>query len=188
MKIILIGGKIYKAEDGGESFCTELVKDLQNQKLKILLCLFANPKELWEQKTEDTKNFFSKFISNFELIIPEEGELIQKAGDCQIVYFLGGYVDLIIESLNNESGWKEMLQNKTVMGSSAGADILCRYFAVGKNGRLGEGFGLLPIKFIPHWKNNESVDWDTVYQSLKNYGEDLEVLTLSDGQYKVFEI
>ena len=58
--------------------------------------------------------------------------------------------------------------------------------------RIGEGFGLLPIKFIPHWRSNSGIDdylnfdWDEGLQDLKDYREDLPVYTLAEGEFMVF--
>ena len=52
--------------------------------------------------------------------------------------------------------------------------------------------GLLPIKFIPHWKSDyygqkANIDWDALLEKLKSYKENLEVITLTDGQFVVIE-
>lgn len=51
-----------------------------------------------------------------------------------------------------------------------------------------EELGLVPVKAIVHWKsdyNSPNVDWDKGYDELKAYGEDLPVLTLGEGEFKV---
>jgi hypothetical protein len=63
---------------------------------------------------------------------------------------------------------------------------------VGKTMNIGEGFGLLSIKFIPHWKSEYyahgvEIDWDKLKENIKSYKDDLELITLGDGEFKVFE-
>ena len=72
------------------------------------------------------------------------------------------------------------------MSSATGSSD--KYFGVGKSTRLGEGLGLLPIKLIPHWESDYSagliIDWDSLLNNLDKYKENLEVLTLKDGEFK----
>jgi len=56
-----------------------------------------------------------------------------------------------------------------------------------------DGFGILPIKFLPHFKSSFGhddprgpIDWDKAYEELKNYKEDLPIYALEEGEFKVF--
>ena len=54
--------------------------------------------------------------------------------------------------------------------------------------KLCEGLGLLPVKIIVHWHsdyNAPNIDWDKAYLELKNYKEDLPIITLAEGQFEV---
>ena len=58
-KYILVGGYIHKAQDGGKAFCEELVKGFnENRPIKILDCMFARPRESWEEKINQDIDFF----------------------------------------------------------------------------------------------------------------------------------
>jgi hypothetical protein len=84
------------------------------------------------------------------------------------------------------------LDGKTVAGTSAGGDAIAKYYSVLKTSRVGDGLGLLPIKFIPHWKSNYSddevrdIDWEAELNKLREYKEDLPIYTLAEGEFKVF--
>jgi len=77
-KYILAGGYIHKADDGGRSFCEELVKNFDfNKKVIILDCMFARPKDMWDKKLEEDREFLSKYIIQFILYF---GLLLLSAG------------------------------------------------------------------------------------------------------------
>jgi hypothetical protein len=58
------------------------------------------------------------------------------------------------------------------------------------------GLGILPIKFIPHYKSSFGdadprgpIDWDRAYVELEGYGDkSLPIHALKEGEYVVFEV
>jgi len=100
---------------------------------------------------------------------------------------------VLLNILHTCGDWAHGLDGKVVAGTSAGAEILSKYSYNLDTSELSENLGLLPIKFIPHWQSdykdikNNSVDWKKVYHELKNYKEDLEIVTLREGEFKVYE-
>ncbi len=189
-KYILIGGQIQKAPDGGRSFCKELVKEANNTPIRILDCLFARSIEDWEERFEKDIDFFSEYLESFELIRAEPEKFIEQLKNSDILFFQGGSPHKLISILDSVGDWKKELRGKVVVGSSGGADALCVYYGVGKTMNIGEGLGILPVKFIPHWKSNYhpeiNIDWDLLLENLKDYKEDLSLVTLKEGEFKVF--
>jgi len=90
-KFILVGGYIPKAVDGGNAFCEELVKDFHRDwPVKILDCMFARPKESWDEKfTEDTI-FFSKFVKDFKLELAQPEKFIEQIQSSDVIFLRGG--------------------------------------------------------------------------------------------------
>lgn len=191
-KFILSGGYYHKTPDGGKAFCEEIVRDIQSKPVKILDCLFGRPEDIWSQKVQDDQAFFMKHTQEVELEIASVDHLTDQIKNNDVIFFQGSRPEDIINILNTIPDWKSALENKVVVASSGGASMLCTYFGVGKTLRLGEGLGILPIKFIPHWKSDygvgATIDWDTLYKDLFSYKEELNVVTLSDGEFKVFHI
>lgn len=191
-KFILIGGHIYKASDGGKAFCDEVVKGIEHRPVKILDCLFARDPGDWEKRFEEDKEFFAQHIDHFlfELAIPEH--FLDQVRDADVIFFQGGYPANLLALLRVSGDWTMELDGKVVIGSSGGADALCKYYGVGKTGRIGEGLGLLPIKFIPHWKSDSysagiDIDWDALHAKLKSHNEELEIVVATDGEFVVIE-
>ena len=106
-----------------------------------------------------------------------------------VIYIRGGQSEArALELLRKESDWINNLGEKTLVGTSAGADIVSKYYYDLDNLKVSEGLGLLPIKVITHYKsdyNVPNIDWDKAYTQLKNSGADLPILTLAEGQFVV---
>jgi len=192
-KYILAGGYIHKAPDGGRAFFEELVRGFGDKgPVKILNCLFARDEDSWASKLEENREVFSKYIDNFELILANPEKFVEQVKAADIIFLQGGYTKPLVDKLRENGDWIKYLDGKTVAGSSAGGDAIAKYYSVLKTSRVGDGLGLLPIKFIPHWKSDYSddevrdIDWEAELIKMKGYREDLPIYTLAEGEFKVF--
>lgn len=191
-KYILIGGYIHKAQDGGKSFCEELTKGIQGRSIKILDCLFARDEDSWESRFMDDKDFFQNNLKNFEIELASPEKFIAQVKNSDVIFFQGGVPRKLMSHLDSDGDWKKELDGKILVGSSGGADAVVKYYGVGKTSNIGEGLGLLPIKFIPHWESLDyaegtNIDWNALFEKLKSYKEYLEVVTVRDGEFVVFD-
>ena len=191
-KYILVGGYIHKALDGGKAFCEEMIKGLDKKPIKILDCMFARNLEDWESGLEKDKEFFNKFITDFELELADPDKFTEQVKNSDIIYLKGGYTRKIMELLTKDLGWIKELDGKVLAGTSAGADAIAKYYVVLTTKRVDDGLGLLPVKFIPHWNSDYSddeakdINWEDELSKLKEYKEDIPVYTLKEGEFKVF--
>lgn len=188
-KYILIGGYPSKASDGGKSFCEEFIKGF-NEPIRILDCIFARPRETWEEVFADDKEFFRKHLPNkkFEIQLADPEKFIEQVKWANVIYLRGGRTSQLIELLNKNKGWYKELDGKTLAGTSAGANAIAKYYYGLDSLKLCEGLGLLPIKVIVHWRsdyNAPNIDWDKAYSELKKYKEDLPIITLAEGQFEL---
>ncbi len=122
-----------------------------------------------------------------QLADPEK--FAQQVDWADVVYLTGGFTDVLNSALKKDTRWLQYLEGKTIGGTSAGADVLGKYFYNLDTLVLGDGLGLLPIKVIPHWcsdYNAPNIDWDKAETELKAYKEDLPLVTLREGEFKVF--
>ncbi|MFA5047762.1 MAG: Type 1 glutamine amidotransferase-like domain-containing protein [Patescibacteria group bacterium] len=190
-KYILIGGYAKAAPDGGKGFCEELVSGF-TEPVKILDCLFARPKETWEKAFNDDKAFLTDRLGGkkFVLEMADTEKFLEQVKWADAIYIRGGKEEAsLVEYLSADKFWLKELDGKTLAGTSAGADAISKYFYDLDNLKVREGLGLLPIKIIVHYKsdyNAPNVDWDKAAEELKNYGEDLPLVTLKEGEYKIF--
>lgn len=191
IKYILAGGHVHKAQDGGKAFCEELMLDINKKQIKILDCIFARPIDSWQESLEKDRLFFSRFIKDFELKLADINKFIEQVKESDIIFFQGGTPFNIMSILNRNNNWIKELDGKILVGTSGGADAICKYYGVGKTGNVGDGLGLLPIKFIPHWQSKydegSNINWIALREKLKEYKEELPIYTLSEGEFRVFK-
>jgi peptidase E len=192
-KYILVGGYVHKALDGGKAFCEELIKGFKNKPVKILDCMFARKIEAWDETLERDQVFFKKFVKDFELELADPNNFTEQVKHSDIIYLRGGHTQLLMELLSKNLDWTKELNGKVLAGTSAGGDVIAKYYTVLKTKRIGEGLSLLPIKFIPHWDSDYSdeeasnINWKEELNKIKHYKEDLPIYTLKEGQFKVFD-
>ncbi len=190
-KYVLVGGYIHKAPDEGKAFCDEIVKTLESRSIKILDCLFGRNSEDWEQRFQDDKSFFEKNIQGVSIELAQPDQFIDQVKRSDVVFFQGGAPRKMIELLGSLELISDAFKGKVVVGSSGGADMLCRYYGVGKTSNIGEGLGFVPMKLIPHWKSDYAlpvvIDWEGLKEKLKSYKESIELITLQEGEFITVE-
>jgi len=192
-KYILNSGGIRNNIEGGKKFFAEAVKDLGNNP-KILICLFAYPREHWEKKIEEIKhnNLYSEEVNpSFSLAIPDIFE--EQIKDNDIIYIYGGDDHLLqywLKKFDIPNIWKD----KVIITNSAGSNAMVKYFWTCDWRKCMDGLGILPIKFIPHYQSSFGSDdprgpinWEQAYKELKGYKEDLPIYALKEGEFVVFE-
>jgi hypothetical protein len=189
-KFILVGGYPRKAPDGGKAFAEELVKGFA-EPVRVLECLFARPRESWEKAYAEDVEFFKGHLAGrkieFQMALPEK--FLEQVRWANAISIRGGTSEAQLIALAAQSGdWTKELDGKTLAGSSAGADAISKYYYNIDTLKLSDGLGLLPVKFIPHWRsdyNAPNVDWNKALAELEGYKEKLPILTLQEGEFEV---
>ncbi len=190
-KYILAGGFVNRSKDGGRAFYEELVKGINKKPVKILDCMFARPKEDWEETFNSDKVLLSKYIKDFTLELADPMKFKEQVKNSDVIFLRGGHTQELFKLLNKDTSWIKELDGKVLAGTSAGAEVIAKYYHVLSSSRTGHGFGLLPVKVIPHWKSKDfdeipkNFDFDNALNELKEYKEDLPVYTLSEGEFVV---
>lgn len=190
-KFMLVGGYPHKAPDGGKAFAEELVKG-HTEPVKFLDCLFARPEETWGKGHAQDKELFGSNLpeKQLDMVLADSQIFIEQIKWADVIYIRGGSNDVLREALITQKGWVEALAGKTLAGSSAGANMLSKYFWSPDSLQCGDGLGILPIKVIVHYGsdyNAPNVDWEKAEAELKAYKEDLPILKLAEGQFEVVE-
>lgn len=182
---------MFKALDGGKAFCNELVKGFE-EPIKILECTFAEPPEKWKEKFIRDQAFFEKNLLDIKLDIQlaDPASFIQQVEWAHVIYLRGGENARLIDSLKQSKEWATHLSGKTVVGTSAGASVLAKYYYSVDHLTLGEGLGLVPIKVLVHYQssyNAPRIHWEQARAELQAYKENIPILTLREGEFKVIE-
>lgn len=191
-KYILIGGYPRKAEDGGKALAEEMAKGFQDP-IKLLICYFARPRIQWEVNAVEDHLFFNGHLSprKVEYQMAQVDTFIEQLRWADVMYIRGGTTATLLEKLAQCGDWNKELDGKTIAGSSAGAMAIAKYDYNLDTLKLSEGLGLVPVKVLVHYRSNynaPNIDWDKAETELKAYKEDLPVLCLREGEFKVYEI
>jgi peptidase E len=195
-KYILNSGGLKNNPEKAAKFNQEIVKGLGSAP-HILFCYFATARESWEERfKEHAKRFLESMESGInpklELAFPDK--FIEQLKNNDAVILHGGDDTLLMHWLKQydlPKAWTE----KVVAGSSAGSDVLAKYFWTCDWRKNMDGLGILPLKFIPHYKSSYGqddprgpIDWEVAYSELSNYKDkSLPIHALEEGDFIVIE-
>ncbi len=182
-KFILHGGFTPKTVQEDDAFFKEILKDAP-QNPKILLVYFAKEEDRVAKNREEDiaqfeKNRGNKTIS-FETA--NEKEFSDQIARSDVIYLHGGRSVKILETLSKFKNLGQLFKGKTIAGDSAGANVLSVCFYSRASDGIFEGLGILPIKLIPHY----SEDQNEKLQELKKRHSDMETVILSEYQTRIF--
>lgn len=196
-KYVLNSGGIKNQPELKRKFHREIVKDRGAQPA-FLLCNFAQPREFWESKFDDyvsaiVEDMPDTVRPSFTLGMPNNFATQCQAAD--IIYFHGGD-DHLLQYWMGTFNITELFKDKVVATNSASSNLLSTHYWTCDWRECGDGFGILPIKFIPHFNSDfGNVDprgpiaWQAAYEELEKYGDkSLPLHALKEGEYVVFEI
>ncbi|MES3005188.1 MAG: Type 1 glutamine amidotransferase-like domain-containing protein [Patescibacteria group bacterium] len=178
-KFILQGGFPKDGKQENDSFFTEILSTAP-QDTKILLVLFAKEADRIEKNMKEDIEQFTKNSGGKNLVfdVATEESFLSQIQESDVIYFHGGHTGKLMETLKKFPEFPELLKGKVVAGDSAGANVLCAGFYSLRMG-AGEGFGVLPVKVICHYVEENKNKLDEIRP-------DLETILLPELKFKVF--
>jgi hypothetical protein len=195
-KYVLNSGGIKNAPELKKQFHQELVKGLGNTP-KFLLCNFAQGREYWEVKFAGYSNSVIEDMPDgikptFELAMPDT--FVEQCKRADVIYFHGGD-DHLLQFWMKQYDLAKLFKDKVVATNSASSDMLATHHWTCDWRSCADGLGILPIKFIPHYKSSFGdtdprgpIDWQKSYDDLAAYGDtSLPIHALKEGEYIVIE-
>jgi len=195
-KFVLNSGGIKNQPELKKQFHQELVKGLGSAP-KFLLCNFAQGREYWESKFQGYSNAVTEdmpegVMPSFTLAMPDAFEEQCKQAD--VIYFHGGD-DHLLKYWMSQFDMTELFKDKVVATNSASSDMLSTHYWTCDWRQCADGFGVLPIKFIPHYQSafgaddpRGAIDWEKAKEELAEYGDKaLTIYALKEGEFEVFE-
>lgn len=194
-KYIVNSGGTTNDSNKTSKYYAEILKGLGDNP-KILYCFFAEKRENWEEKYDKYVEYFKSLIDKsvkptFELAMPDK--FVEQVEKSDAVVIHGGDDHLVIYWLK-QYDLPKIFKDKTVAVSSASSDALSTSFYAIDWRQCMDGLGILPIKFIPHYKSKWGeedqrgpIDWEKIHKELEDYKEDLPIHALEEGEYIVIE-
>lgn len=181
-KFILHGGFTPgNQQENNSDFYKEILKDAP-EKVKVLIVPFAKDPERIPITTERVKGEFNAIKNGKEIDfeVANEESFLEQIKSTDIIYFQGGTTLKLLGVLKKFPEMKDLLAGKTIAGESAGANVFGRFFYSPSANVVSEGLGILPLKIIPHYKE----EYKDIF---KDINQDLESLILKEYEYKVIE-
>ncbi len=191
---ILHGGYTRERNDSNLGFYREIVKRLPHR-ATIVLSYFAST---------DEKKIPQTFADHCELLreaAPEKELTFVQASKHDLRWQLsradalllnGGDNDKLIEVLKRYPDFKELIEGKTVAGSSAGAHALSTFYYSNDDGKVGEGLGVMGVRVICHFESkqykNAHHEPGTILALMNEYPKELDLITLRDYEWKEFVV
>jgi len=194
-KYILNSGGIKREPRLKKLYHQEIVQGLGNAP-KFLLCNFAQGREYWDTKflgyCEAIREDMPEGVTaSFELAVP--ATFAEQCKRADVIYVHGGD-DHLLRYWMSRFDVPELFTGKVVAGNSAGSDLLVKHHWSNDWRECGDGLGILPIKFIPHFESATDpadqrgpADWQAGYAELAAYGDtSLPIYALHEGEFAVF--
>lgn len=177
-KYILHGGFTPGELQVNNAFFKEILKDATNTP-KILLEYFAKEVDRVEKNRDEDIEQFNNNSDHRTLVFEtaSDQDFVEQVKKADIVYLHGGHSGRLLEALKKYPGLKQLFEGKIIAGDSAGANVLAECFYSMKIG-ITEGLGLLPIKLICHFKEENK-------EKLKDVKPGLETIFLPEYYFKV---
>lgn len=163
------------------------------KKSKVLVVFFARPKEDWEMLQRKTRNFrfvFGRWDIDYILASDDIGEFVKQIKECGVIYFRGGNTPILQKKLEELSNLKQLLENKIVIGSSAGSLVFAKYYYDQDYDQIFKGLNFLNVKMIAHYKSKgkyAGTSGDDKLQILKEYKEELPVYAICETEFVIID-
>lgn len=193
-KYVLNSGGIRNEPKKAKEYFAEVLKGLGAQP-RLLICCFAKPREDWEQAFagDQRSEFLPEGVTpEYKLAYPETFE--QQVAECDAMYMHGGD-DYLLQHWLRKFDLPKIWNGKVVATNSAGSHALVTHFWTCDWRKTMDGLGILPIKFLAHYKSDYGsddprgpIDWDAAYKELEAYrNTSLPIHALREGEYVVIE-
>ena len=171
-------------------FFSEILESFsKEEKVSVLIILFARGKKCWEEKYEEIKNTFlychPSIKFDFKLASKENKDFIDQIKTSQIIFFSGGNSHILQKELEKITMLEKLFKDKIIVGSSAGCLIFSRYYYENDDDSYNKWLGFLNAKVICHYDKNTN---EEAKKKLENFWEkDIAVYALKEEEFMVIE-
>jgi hypothetical protein len=195
-KYILAGGVDRAGKAYGQSLGKELAKT--HKKFKILSCFFVAPPEQWPMMAKKWQPWFEKRVGNLaEYDYARADDFLDQVKAFDILYFHGGHTRTLLDTMGQFGDLKKLFKGKTVVGSSAGANMLAKNFWSSTLQKPFKGKATLDINIMVHYgaAEHEGIhrtmkDWDHEETEFRKFigSNDEKIWHIPEGEFITFEV
>lgn len=185
-RYILHGGAGRKVPAGYKAYFREILIRLKREPM-VLLVYFSRPKEEWQNLFEQDRKEFVEYCPewkiNFILASEEPGEFRKQIAVSDAIYVRGGSDVLLQDVVKSIPDFTALIKDKVYAGSSAGMNLVAKYYFSSERKRVEKGLGVLPIKVIAHWNGSNIND----LHMLEQHGESLKIYRVPEAEFVIIE-
>lgn len=191
-RILLHGGNADNGSEKNKQFFTEVLNDINKDTVRVLCIYFARPQGRWEESyATDESAFKARAIEigkdvDTVLATYDIDELVEEIAKADVVFINGGYKGHLRSTLLaiGIDKFIRLIDGKTLVGISAGANMLSKYYYSMASEGIREGVGILNIKLLTHSNSEDSAK---KVELLANYKEDLPIWQVAEEEYIIVE-
>lgn len=191
-RIILHGGNADNGSENNRRFFADIIAGVNKHEVRVLCVYFARPEGRWEESyATDESAFKAQGIEagiDVETVLAtyDIGELLEELSKADVIFINGGYKGHLKDTLIKIGipQFKSLVEDKTLVGVSAGANILSKYYYSMASEGIREGVGILDIKLLTH---SNSDDAAMKIKMLEGYKGKLPVWKVAEEEYIVIE-
>lgn len=185
--LILGGGKQWDGSDEGAAWIRAVTKGRQD--IKAAFCHFARPESEWNDASSSTIQFITKFAATHDTQTLTHQNFKEVSAWAEVIWVTGGDPELLMEQLKKHENPENLWQGKTIAGTSAGADMMCKDYVYLQSREVGQGFGWLDMNVLVHWRSGfadwQPEEWADYEERLT---EDRQLLCLGEGEFAEFVV
>lgn len=181
---ILHGGETKKESINNDKFFKRMTISVRDQ-ANILLVYFARKESLSKEKFKIDKENFNKASKNnkfnFILASSDLDVFSKQVKSADVIYMHGNKTNLLLQSLSKVRNLDDLWKNKIIGGSSAGANVLSRFYYNFSEDKIEEGLGILSYKVFVH---SDTVSQEMI-NKLRQHQNEIETIILPETEFKV---
>lgn len=186
-RIILHGGNVNHVSESNDNFFRDIISGVGHDSIRILCVYFARPEHRWDDSYDEDQYPIRRIADELGLEVEtmiatyDLDDFAAKVAECDVIFINGGMKGHLKKTLLEIGldNFREMTKGKTLVGISAGANILSRYYYSMAIQGIREGTGFLDIKLLTHYSEDEPEQ----LRMLKEYDGDLPIVTVAEEHY-----
>lgn len=188
-KFILHGGMASIPCESNNNYYKEIINSVTGS-VKILLVYFAAGKERWKELEKLHKNRFAAQAGGkeieFQVASEKTDKFVEQIKWCDAMFIRGGLTPVLQAQLEKAPKFKDLIENKVIAGSSAGALVFAKYYYEQDYDKIFEGLDILHVKMITHYLTTgeyAATSGEDKLEKLKAHKEDLPTYAIPETEF-----
>lgn len=188
--VILVGGNDRTAPTFfGERISREVGLRLAGP--RILSCNFAKDNPLERQQPEQLwLRWLMRYFPDSSVVIAKEDDWRRQVEESDLIYLHGGRAKTLMAVLKELKTTRSMLENKIVVGSSAGANYLANGGYSPGADEYTQGIGLADMSILIHYGSSDKASsrrWSEIRSGVAEKFKQ-PVVCISEGEFVAIEV